>query len=67
MISLKTLRDRMATVEGYITTTAARNYIANEGTCYSTNLFNGQNEYYYKCAGSCSWTCSGSCSRSASG
>ena len=67
MISLKNIRDRIGQVEGYIKTTDANNYIANQGTVSSTNNLAGLPLTHYNCNGSCSWACSGSCSKGAGG
>lgn len=67
MISLKNIRDRVGQVEGYIKTTDANNYIANQGTVSSTNNLAGLPLTHYNCNGSCSWACSGSCSKGAGG
>ncbi|QVW56040.1 hypothetical protein pEaSNUABM10_00177 [Erwinia phage pEa_SNUABM_10] len=61
-ISLKNIRDRVQSVEGYITTAQANNYIATRGTVSSTNNLAGLPLTHYNCGGSCSWTCSGGCS-----
>lgn len=60
-ISLKNIRDRVANVEGFITTASANDYIANRGTVSGTQNLAGLPLEHYNCGGSCSWTCSGSC------
>jgi phage tail sheath gpL-like len=65
MISLKNIRDRLVTAEAYLKTADAANYIANSGTCSSTNNLAGRPVGSFTCGGSCSWTCSGGCSKGA--